>query len=217
MPTPDYRWTLVVPVKVLSRAKTRLAPAAGRHRERLALALAADTVAAALRSPRVDEIVVVTDDPVAADELAALGAGVVADEPDAGLNPALVHGATRRTRTHTGLGALSADLPALRADELTFALDRAAGVPRGFVPDAAGTGTTLYTARPGASFAPAFGPRSRERHRGQGARELLHERDGRSGLRRDVDTLTDLRAALTLGVGRRTAEVAHTLRAARDE
>jgi 2-phospho-L-lactate/phosphoenolpyruvate guanylyltransferase len=217
MPAPDYRWTLVVPVKVLSRAKTRRAPAAGRHRERLALALAADTVAAALSSPRVDEIVVVTDDPVAADELAALGAGVVADEPDAGLNPALVHGAARRTSVHTGLGALSADLPALRADELTSALDRAAGVPRGFVPDAVGTGTTLYTARPDASFTPAFGPRSRARHREQGARELLREADDLSSLRRDVDTLTDLRAALTLGVGRRTAAVAHTLQAAGDE
>jgi 2-phospho-L-lactate guanylyltransferase len=207
--TQVCRWSLVVPVKVLARAKTRLAAAAGPYRERLALALAGDTVAAAIRSARVRQVVVVTDDGLAASELAALGADVVADEPDAGLNPALVHGAARRAGSGDGVGALSADLPALRPAELTRALDSAAAVARGFVADADGTGTTLYTARPGAAFTPAFGPHSRARHRAQGARELPAA--GISGLRRDVDTLEDLRAALALGVGPRTAAVAAAL------
>src|SRR5262245_11751774 len=92
---PSPQWSLVVPVKVLARAKTRMAAAAGPHREDLALAVAADTVAAALTCPRVRDVIVVTDDPRPAAELAALGARVVPDEPDAGLNPALVYGATR--------------------------------------------------------------------------------------------------------------------------
>lgn len=223
MSTPVHRWSLVVPVKVLARAKSRLATAAGPYRERLALAFATDTVAAALRCPRVREVVVVTDDPVAATRLAALGAAVVADVPDAGLNPALVHGADHaaggaREGTPappdgsvpaTGVGALSADLPALRPDELARALDAAAHKSRAFVSDVAGTGTTLYTTQRGIAFTPAFGPRSGARHRAQGAYELPP--DDIASLRRDVDTLDDLRAALALGVGPRTSAIAGAL------
>ncbi|GAA2418168.1 2-phospho-L-lactate guanylyltransferase [Actinomadura vinacea] len=200
-----------MPVKVLARAKTRMSEAAGRHREALALAVATDTVAAALRCDRVSRVIVVTDDPVPAAELAALGALVVPDEPDAGLNPALVHGASRSRESapETGVGAISADLPALRPGELGRVLDAASRSPEAFVPDAAGVGTTLYTARPGVPFSPAFGGDSRAAHRARGARELLL--DGIDSVRRDVDTLDDLRAALTLGTGPRTAAVAELL------
>ena len=204
-------WSLVVPVKVLARAKSRLATAAGRHRAELALAVAADTVAAALRCDRVGTVIVVTDDPLAASELDALGARIVPDEPNGGLNPALAYGAglARTAAPHAGVGALSADLPALRPAALGRVLDAAARVPTAFVPDAADVGTTLYTARPGTPFAPAFGTGSRLRHRAAGAYELT-VRDIAS-VRRDVDTLDDLREALALGVGPRTAEVAARL------
>jgi hypothetical protein len=86
-------WSVVIPVKVLARAKSRLAGLAGPARSELALAMAADTVRAAAACPVVATVVVVTDDPAAASALGALGAWVVADEPDAGLNPALAHGA----------------------------------------------------------------------------------------------------------------------------
>ncbi|WP_165968930.1 2-phospho-L-lactate guanylyltransferase [Actinomadura sp. KC06] len=211
----DFQWSLVVPVKVLARAKTRMSAAAGPHRERLALAVAADTVAAALRCDRVRTVIVVTDDPLPAAELAALGARVVPDVPDAGLNPALGYGARRGREfaadagVSAGVGALSADLPALRPLELARVLDAAAVSPEAFVPDAAGTGTTLYTARPGVPFSPAFGADSRAAHRARGARELLLP--GTDTVRRDVDTLDDLRAALALGTGPRTAAVAAEL------
>ncbi|HEX6471397.1 MAG TPA: 2-phospho-L-lactate guanylyltransferase [Streptosporangiaceae bacterium] len=204
-------WSLVVPVKVLARAKSRLAAAAGPHRAALALAVAADTVAAALRCERVGAVIVVTDDPRAASDLHALGARVVPDAPDGGLNPALAYGAglARDAAPDAGVGALSADLPALRPAELDRVLATAADAATAFVPDAAGLGTTLYTASPGAAFAPAFGAGSRLRHRAAGARELA-EPDVPS-VRRDVDTLDDLREALALGVGPRTAEVAARL------
>src|SRR5262245_35191402 len=86
-------WSLVVPVKVLARAKSRLAVLAGPHRPALALAMAADTVAAALACPVVDRVIAVTDDAEAAGVLAGLGALVIEDEPGRGLNPALRHGA----------------------------------------------------------------------------------------------------------------------------
>lgn len=204
-------WSLVVPVKMLARAKSRLAAAAGPHRAELALAVAVDTVAAALRCDRVGAVIVVTDDPLAASELTALGARIVPDEPRRGLNPALAYGAglARTAAPRSGVGALSADLPALRPAELAAVLDAAARVPTAFVPDAADEGTTLYTAGPDASFAPAFGTGSRLRHRTAGAYELT-VRDI-SSLRRDVDTLDDLREALALGVGPRTAQVAARL------
>ncbi|MFC6878861.1 MULTISPECIES: 2-phospho-L-lactate guanylyltransferase [Actinomadura] len=208
---PHLQWSLVVPVKVLARAKTRMSGAAGPHREALALAVAADTVAAALRCDRVRDVIVVTDDPLPAAELAALGARVVPDEPDSGLNPALVYGAGRgrELAPDAGVGALSADLPALRPAELRRVLDAAAGAPEAFVPDAVGVGTTLYTARPGVPFSPAFGGDSRTAHRARGARELsLGDIDS---VRRDVDTLDDLKAALALGTGPRTAAVASLL------
>lgn len=200
-------WSLVVPVKPLDRAKSRIADATGAHREKFALAIAADTIAAAVASPVVDRVVVVTDDLVAGGVLGDLGAYVIADEPDAGLNPALRHGAAEAARLApgTGIAALFADLPALRPEELTRALDAARPWRQAFVPDAADEGTTLYTARPGA-FAPAFGRGSRDRHRHGGAHEL--RLPDIPGLRRDVDTLTDLREAIALGIGPRTAEVA---------
>ncbi|MCP9954350.1 2-phospho-L-lactate guanylyltransferase [Actinomadura madurae] len=209
--TPSLRWSLIVPVKVLAKAKTRMSAAAGPHREALALAVAADTVAAALRCDRVRGVIVVTDDPLPAAELAALGATIVPDVPDAGLNPALVHGAGRgrELAPDAGVGALSADLPALRPGELGRVLDAAGAVPEAFVPDAAGVGTTLYTARPGVPFSPAFGGGSRAAHRARGAREIALP--GTDSVRRDVDTPGDLRVALALGAGPRTTEVASRL------
>ncbi len=204
-------WSLVVPVKLLARAKSRLAALAGPVRPALALAVAADTVRAALGCPRVRQVIVVTDDGLAGQELARLGAVVVGDEPDAGLNPALEHGAAAAMARapHCGVGALSADLPALRAAELDRALRQAGHWPQAIVPDAAGLGTTLYTARPGVPFRPRFGPGSRGLHIAAGAHEI--SLDGLPGLRRDVDTAADLGEAALLGLGPATAPLAARL------
>jgi 2-phospho-L-lactate guanylyltransferase len=198
------RWSVVVPVKRLPVAKTRLYDRRWGPVEHaaLVLALAADTVAAAAGCVLVARVVVVTDDPDAAAAVRRLGAVVVADEPDAGLNPALAHGAARARETDDGDGiaVLSCDLPALRAAELAEALDAAARhrLPRAFVADAAGTGTTLLTARPGAPLEPRYGAGSRLAHLASGAAELA----GRwPSLRRDVDTAGDLAAAAVLGLG----------------
>lgn len=86
---------------------------------------------------------------------------------------------------------------------------RGGGIPRAFLPDAAAIGTTLLAAAPGHELRPAFGEDSRARHRESGAVELcLDEVDS---VRQDVDTGEDLRAALALGVGSRTAAAAARL------
>ncbi|MEU9114757.1 2-phospho-L-lactate guanylyltransferase [Streptomyces sp. NPDC048483] len=202
----DAAWSLVVPLKPLVRAKSRLSRAAGEQfRPQFALAFALDTVAAALACADVRDVAVVTDDEVAGEHLAALGARIVPDTPARGLNAALAHGAAavRARRPGAPVAALNADLPALRPAELELVLHSAALFPRAFLADAADIGTTLLCATSGVELAPAFGGASRARHLASGAREIT-ALDVPS-VRRDVDTGEDLRAALALGVGPYTA------------
>jgi 2-phospho-L-lactate guanylyltransferase len=204
-------WSVLMPVKVLSEAKSRLAGLAGPRRGELALAVACDTVTAVMRTGQAARAIVITDDPVAASALRELGAQVIPDEPRDGLNAALRHGAAVAAQgwPASGTAALSADLPALRPAELARALAAAAAWPNAFVADAAGDGTTLYTAAPGVAFRPAFGLASRARHAAGGAIEL--GLTDVPGLRRDVDTPADLRGAAELGLGPRTAPLATEL------
>jgi 2-phospho-L-lactate guanylyltransferase len=187
-------------VKRLKLAKSRLSSYGDDRRQALALAFAADVVLAALE---VAQVLVVTDDEQAAAVLAALGAWVVSDDPDAGLNPALVHGA-ELLRSHNpdlGVATLSADLPALQSTALAAALALVPVGGRGFVADVTGTGTTLLAADVGAALLPTYGPDSRAGHLASGAVEL----PAAAGLRRDVDTPEDLEAAAALGLGPHTA------------
>lgn len=193
-------WTVLVPVKVLSTAKSRLGPHVGGLRRELALAMARDTVTAIAASDRV-EVIVVTDDPDAAAALADLAA-VLPDRPGAGINAALRHGAAALGQSSDRhLAAVQADLPSLRTAELSAALRAAALPEQAFVADAAGTGTTLYAASRSARFSPRFGPGSAAAHR-EVAEELGLDVPT---LRRDVDTIDDLWAAVRLGVGTCTA------------
>jgi 2-phospho-L-lactate guanylyltransferase len=197
-------WIILVPVKRLERAKTRLRGALPEsEHESFTLAMALDTVAAALGCPPVGRVVAVTDDAVVADAARTLGAQVVADAPDAGLNPAIAYAASvhrpRSSASAPGLAALTADLPALRPGELAEALRAAERQPlRGYVPDAAGTGTVLLTSPPGTVLAPCFGPDSAAAHRATGAVPLEGEWPT---LRCDVDTPIDLDRATRLGLG----------------
>ncbi|MFF8194657.1 2-phospho-L-lactate guanylyltransferase [Streptomyces bobili] len=206
------QWSLVIPLKPLALAKSRLADtAADALRPGLALAFAVDTVAAALACAAVRDVAVVTNDELAGRELAALGAHIVPDDPRAGLNAALAHAAAavRAALPDSAVAALNADLPALRPPELARVLDAAAEFPRAFLPDAAAIGTTLLAVAPGRELLPAFGTDSRTRHRASGAMELRPT--AVDSVRQDVDTGEDLRAALALGVGPRTAAAAARL------
>ncbi len=202
----DAAWGVVVPVKHLDVAKSRLSAYGEAARRDLALAFAVDVVRAALDCPAVREVLVVTDDAEAAAALGALGARVVPDDPDAGLNPALAHGAELLRAADPALGVVtvSADLPALSSQDLAAALAAVPARGRAFVADSAGTGTTLLAASAPCALLPSYGAGSSARHRASGALEL----PGTPALRRDVDTPADLREAVALGVGTRTAAVA---------
>ncbi|MBV9313245.1 MAG: 2-phospho-L-lactate guanylyltransferase [Pseudonocardia sp.] len=209
---------LLVPIKTLSRAKSRLRGAADdgrgepRAHARLALALARDTVAAASAAHRVRRVVVISSDPEVASTLGADGTAVLVEGSERGLNPALEYGARvlRADAPPRPLGALQADLPALRTEELDaalaealalFATDRAR---RAFCADAEGEGTTLLLCAARAPLQPLFGGRSAARHLASGAVAM----DGPwAGLRRDVDTTENLHEAALLGLGPATAAV----------
>jgi 2-phospho-L-lactate guanylyltransferase len=199
-------WSLVIPVKRLTVAKSRI-ELPPHDRADLAIAMASDTVAAAASCALVAQIIVVTDDPRAAAALAGTAVVVVPDEPDAGLNPALRHGAAAAGDGR--VAAVSADLPALTARALEAVLAAAESHPRCVVADQAGTGTTVLTAWSAAELVPRFGVTSFRSHRDEGAVDLTPVAP--ASVRRDVDTLAELREAVRLGVGAATKALVERL------
>ncbi|MPY78694.1 MAG: 2-phospho-L-lactate guanylyltransferase [Actinophytocola sp.] len=198
--------SLVVPIKSLTLAKSRLlgccVPSDERNRARLVLAMAADTVAAALATPGVGRVLVAAAVPDEVTELRGLGADVVDDGNAANLNAALRHGATlvRLADPDGVIGALQADLPALRSYDLASAIAEAAG-RRAVCADHAGTGTTLLLSASGGALDPRFGAGSAAAHVRTGALPLVTPAET---LRTDVDTIADVERVRALGVGRNT-------------
>lgn len=207
----SVRFAVLVPVKPVRQAKSRLASLGDEARRALVTAFAADTVTAAVRCAMVEGVLVVTDDHVLAASMTALGAEVVPDAVVDDLNGSLVQAAAEAQRRWPDLrpAALCADLPALDPVELAAALEAASAHLSAFVPDASGDGTTMLAAATREDFRPRFGPESRSAHVAEGAHEIL-EVDVPT-LRRDVDTPADLEDALALGVGGRTASAISTL------
>ncbi|WP_244932222.1 2-phospho-L-lactate guanylyltransferase [Nocardioides sp. W7] len=200
-PTVEHRrFALLVPVKPPARGKSRLVGLPDAVRRDLAAAFALDTVAAALASARVGAVLVATDDASFSAQLAALGCPAIPDGVTGDLNASLRQAAAEARRRWPDLqpAALCADLPALRPADLDAALAQVGDEPA-FVPDAAGIGTTLYTAA-WDRFDPRFGPGSRDLHHEQAFAIALDA----TTLRCDVDDLDDLRDAVALGVGPRT-------------
>ncbi len=193
-------WSLVVPVKAVQTAKSRLSLPPDVRRD-LALAFAVDTVTAALASPYVGRVTVVTRDPAVTAAVTAAGAGTVGEPAPAGLNQAVLYGA-RAVGPDGPVAALCADLPCLRSGDLDAALGLAAHAPRSFVPDGSGTGTVLLAATT-VPLEPCFGPGSAAAHHQGGATPVVPP--GAPGLRHDVDTVEDLAWAVRLGVGTATA------------
>jgi 2-phospho-L-lactate/phosphoenolpyruvate guanylyltransferase len=202
---------LIVAVKNLDAAKTRLAPmfsgAAPGVRAELVLAMLLDTLTAAAAVPAVSSITVVTPDEVAADAARTFGAQVMIDPTPDGhvdpLNAALLSAEADIRDRHTNVGVLQGDLPALQPRELARALAAARAHRRSFVGDRHRTGTAALFAF-GTPLDPRFGLESTRRHQLSGAAELT---GGWPGLRCDIDTPDDLSAALELGVGTATKRV----------
>ena len=193
---------LIVAVKRLTAAKTRLAPIfSASTRERVVLAMLVDTLTAASRVRSVRRITVVTPDEVAAAAATELGAEVLSDPtPDGHLDPlnnAIAAAERAVSQSISNIVVLQGDLPALQAQELAEAIAAARRYERSFVADRLGTGTAALCAF-GTTLAPRFGPDSSAQHRHSGAIELT---GAWPGLRCDIDTPDDLAVARRLGMG----------------
>ena len=205
---------LIIAVKRLAVAKTRLAPVfSAATRERVVLAMLLDTIAAANKVPALRGITVVTPDDVAAEAARQLGAHILEDPTPDGhtdpLNNAILAAedvVASKPDPPANIVVLQGDLPALQAQELSQAIEAARVHKRSFVADRHGSGTAALFAF-GSLLQPAFGRDSARRHRSSGAMELTGPWPG---LRCDIDTPDDLAVARRLGVGTATAQaVAH--------
>lgn len=225
--SPSAGWSVVLPVKGAggkSRLLRDLALAGAGFRLDagvLSAAMAADVLASVLGAASVDLVVVVSrDDAVlsALQETVGPGeAGVITlrdlpgplrrplpDGEEPSLNRAVLAGLARAGDHGAHRAAVVVpDLVCLRPNDLETTLARAASLGGPVVvPDANGTGTSLLAGP--LPLAPRFGRGSLARHRDDGAIALD---DVSARLRRDVDTLNDLAAARSLGLGERTGSL----------
>ncbi len=201
-------WVVVIPIKGTTEAKSRLAlepdpvsPVEGRAQ--LAIAFAADTVAAVFAAKAVAEVIVVTNKG-SAPVFERFGAHVVAD-PASGLNAAIRAGiaVARARRPDSPVAAMTGDLPTVRAADIDSMLELAHAHLLALVADKEGTGTTTILAAAGVELVPRFGVGSAERHRAAGHVEL--DIPAGSRMRLDVDTADDLVLARAVGLGPRSA------------
>jgi len=182
--------TAIVPVKDLSRAKSRLHDDRAVRRD-LAQAFATDIINLLVTHPLIARTVVVTGDRDVAEIARRCGAEVVDESsepsPDP-LNRAIGQGlefASSHWPADPAIVVFS-DLVLLDTAGLTQVLDAAEPYEVAFVRDADGSGTTFVVAKRPGGITTRYGSESAERHRAAGFNEL-------TGLpmnvRRDVDDL----------------------------
>lgn len=187
-------WTVVVPVKEFTAAKSRFSLDETARRG-LALALAADTLRA-VAAAGVRVIVVTTA--ATFDEVRSAVPGLadqalLVPDPGAGLNAAFTAGLAA---AGPAAAALVCDLPALTPHDLVEALEQVTPGSVCHVPDHVGIGTTMLAGN-GVRPIPAFGPDSAAMHDRAGSHRIA----AGARLRQDIDTTADLSAAAFLGVG----------------
>jgi len=157
--------TVAIPVRSFDGAKSRLgAVLDAEERHELVELLLRGTIAAALATRGVAEVIVVSPDPAVLRVAEAAGARPV-EQRSQGLNPAL-HEA-RDAATGARLLILPADIPAV--DAAALGRDLAAGDATGrpsvvLVPDRHGRGTNALLLDPPDVIDPAFGGDSRAGH-----------------------------------------------------
>lgn len=197
---------LAVPVKSLSRAKSRLAPAlTDLERGALTLAMLEDVLDASLGVPGW-ETWVVSPDEVALEIAARRGARPVAeDKPPLASAIRQVESLAKEEGAGT-LAILPADVPLVTAETLHLALRTLGAVV--LAPSADGAGTSLLLRRPPKAIPARFGPDSFRRHI-----ELATQRGlpvsvvERQELSFDVDRPGDILTLLADGRLGRTREV----------
>ena len=197
---------VAVPVKSLSRAKTRLSPAlTGLERGALTLAMLEDVLDAALSVPGWDTWVVSPDE-VALEIAAGRGARPIPEAKPPLANAIRQVEAKAKAEGANALAILPADVPLVTVDTLHEALRTLGAVV--LARSADGSGTSLLLRRPPRAIPARFGPDSYRRHV-----ELAETRGlpvsvvERRELSFDVDRPDDILTLLADGRRGRTREV----------
>ncbi len=196
---------VLIPVRALEGAKSRLGDALDPEERRdLVERLLRETVAAALATPGVDGILVVSPDPQVLDAGASAGAAGVR-QTTAGLNPGLVE--ARDAAVTAGadrLLILPGDLPGIEPSDIAAILaaaDAAAAPSRVtgrtgpvvvLATDRHGRGTNALLLQPPRVIEPSFGGDSRDAHRRLAATAGAAYAEVPGVLELDLDTPDDL-------------------------
>ncbi len=213
-------WTVLIPMKPLAEAKTRLRESqqvgATPSASDLAQAFLRDVISAAQGAVRTSRVVVTGEDPAIATLARQSGAhflpeptaAAVGDHDKTSLNAAIAAalGSVKAEYGSHPIVVVTGDLAALRSESLDSILSAVEDLGEsGFVADTAGTGTTMLALLPTTAANPRFGSDSAAAHRSQDIRDVSHHASADARL--DVDTPADLHAALILGVGSHTERV----------
>lgn len=205
--------TAILPVKRFGVAKRRLAAGVDDERRPAAIAAMLEDVLAAIGEARsIEQTIVVTGEPAAAELAIAAGAETVADPGEGGHSGAALAGIARAEELSARCALLlPGDCPLLDPRDLERLLT---GLPERYVavvPDRHGTGTNALALAPPDAIEPSFGEGSCARHV-SAAREagVPHSVEELPSLALDLDTPADV-IALTRAVeaggvrGQRTA------------
>jgi 2-phospho-L-lactate/phosphoenolpyruvate guanylyltransferase len=197
---------VAVPVKSLSRAKTRLSPAlTGLERGALTLAMLEDVLDAVLSVPGW-ETWVISPDEVALEIAAGRGARPIPEAKPPLANAIRQVEAKAKEEGANALAVLPADVPLVTVDTLHEALRTLGAVV--LARSADGSGTSLLLRRPPRAIPARFGPDSFRRHVELAeARGLPVSVVERRELSFDVDRPDDILTLLADGRRGRTREV----------
>jgi 2-phospho-L-lactate/phosphoenolpyruvate guanylyltransferase len=192
---------VLVPLKRLDAAKSRLAPALSVAERRRLMAAMVTHVARTALAADVGRVVLVSSDPAAPELAGRLGIACVSD---AGLpwNPGLAHARAQMPTPAEAVLYLAGDLPLVEVADVAALVDAGQNATA-VVGRAHDGGTNALWVCPAAALQPAFGtPGSAAVHaaraEGRGLEVVVVDRPG---IARDVDTPADLALARSLHRG----------------
>jgi 2-phospho-L-lactate guanylyltransferase len=188
------KYSAIIPVKSLSRAKSRLAPSLSQHqRETLVLDMLKHVLRVLRKSELFEHVSVVSADDRVLKQAHIWGARALREE-QSGHNPALQAAASREKAGGVStLLTISADLPLLSTREIQGMIEQSTQYEVVLAPSREGTGTNAILVRPPLVIPYLFGPDSfhnyievaRQNH-------LSYTTYHSTGLALDIDTVDDL-------------------------
>jgi len=206
----------VVPVKPFAEAKRRLAnDLRPVDRRALVAAMLADVLQVLRRAEGLEGVLVVTRGHEEAAMTASLGATILEERDEAGLNAALEQAARHLVEAGAkGMMVVPGDVPALKLNEVEAVLEGhlSGDALTTIVADRHGRGTNCLACTPVERCMPRFGVESFLAHRsladdGGGEVRVLEL----PGLQFDIDTMADLQEAMEQPLGHRTRRVLTSL------